>query len=86
MFQYRLEKNREAKLLPVSTTPASKFSTIFPSVVDTGGKQWEQFSNCCQLKMNLKKKMYTYVHSTTQSCPNKIITIFLIEDFFHLSA
>jgi hypothetical protein len=23
---------------PVSTTPAAKFSTIFPSVVDTGGK------------------------------------------------
>jgi hypothetical protein len=23
---------------PVSTTPASKFSTIFPSVVDTSGK------------------------------------------------
>ncbi len=106
----------------------AKFSTIFPSVVDTGGKfapgvtrywrqicrrcqqrwwqiatgindtggkfntsvnntcgkQWEQLSNCWQLKMNLKKKIYIYVNSTTQSCPNKIIKIFLIEDFFHL--
>jgi len=34
--------------------------------------------------MNLKKKIYIYVHSRTQSCPNKIVKIFLIEDFFHL--
>jgi hypothetical protein len=35
-----------ANLPPVSTTPASYFSTIFASFVDTGGKQWEQLSNC----------------------------------------
>jgi hypothetical protein len=34
--------------------------------------------------MNLKKKNYIYVHSRTQSCLNKIVKIFLIEDFFHL--
>ncbi len=28
--------------------------------------------------------MYIYVYSTIQRCPNKIIKIFLIEDFFHL--
>jgi hypothetical protein len=27
-----------ANLPPVSTTPAANFATIFPSVVDTGGK------------------------------------------------
>jgi hypothetical protein len=27
-----------ANLPPVSTTPVAKFYTIFPSVVDTGGK------------------------------------------------
>jgi hypothetical protein len=53
-------------------------------VNDTDGKQLKQLSNCLQLKMNLKKKIDIYVHSTTQSCPNKIIKIFLIEDFFHL--
>ncbi len=34
--------------------------------------------------MNLKAKIYIYVSSTTQRWPNKIIKIFLIEDFFHL--
>jgi hypothetical protein len=27
----------------VSTTPAAKFATSFASVVDTGGKKWEQY-------------------------------------------
>jgi hypothetical protein len=36
------------------------------------------------LKVNLKAKMYICVPSTIQRCPNKIIKIFLIEDFFHL--
>ncbi len=42
-----------------------------------GGKQWEQLSNCCQLKMNLKKKC---IYMLTK----EILNIFLIEDFFHL--
>ncbi len=29
--------------------------------------------------------MYIYVNSTIQRCPNKIIKIFLIEDFCHFS-
>jgi hypothetical protein len=41
-------------------------------------------SGCRHLEVNLKAKIYIYVNSTTQCCPNKIITIFLIEDFFHL--
>jgi hypothetical protein len=32
----------------------------------------------------LKAKIYIYVYSTTQRCPNKIIKIFLFEGFFHL--
>jgi hypothetical protein len=36
------------------------------------------------LKVNLKAKIYIYVNSTTQRCPNKIIKIFLLEGFFHL--
>jgi hypothetical protein len=65
-----------------------KFSTIFASAVDiggkfatdvndAGGKQWEQ------LKMNLKKN-YLCANSTTQRCPKEIIKIFLVKDFFHL--
>ena len=41
-------------------------------------------SGCRYLKVNLKAKIYIYVNSTIQRCPNKIIKIFLIEDFFHL--
>ena len=41
-------------------------------------------SGCRQLKVNLKAKIYLYVNSTTQRCPNKIIKIFLLESFFHL--
>jgi hypothetical protein len=39
-------------------------------------------SGCRYLKVNLKAKMYIYVNSTIQRCPNNIIKIFLIEDFF----
>ncbi len=41
-------------------------------------------SGCIHLKVNLKAKIYIYVSSTTKRWPNKIIKIFLIEDFFHL--
>ncbi len=41
-------------------------------------------SGCRHLRVNLKAKIYIYVNSTSQRCPNKIIKIFLIEDFFHL--
>jgi hypothetical protein len=41
-------------------------------------------SGCRYLKVNLKAKIYIYVDSTTQRCPNKIIKIILLEDFFHL--
>ncbi len=34
--------------------------------------------------MNLKAKINIYVNSTIHWWPNKIIEIFLIEDFFHL--
>ncbi len=37
-------------------------------------------SGCRHLKVNLKAKIYIYVNSSTQRCPNKISKIFLIED------
>ncbi len=41
-------------------------------------------SNCLHLFVNLKKKKYFYVNSTTQRCPNIIFKTFLIDYFFHL--
>ncbi len=78
---------------PVSTTPVATFATNFPydtgskfatGVNDTGGKQWDQLSDCWQLKMNLKKKIYLYANSTTQRSPKEIIKIYLFEVFFPL--
>ncbi len=65
---------------------------------ETGGKFCHQFRLCCwrrwqimgtvsccrHLKVNLKAKIYIYVNSSTHRFQNKIIKIFLMEDFFHL--
>jgi hypothetical protein len=40
-------------------------------------------SCCWDLKVNLKAKMYLYINSTSQRCPNKIIKTFMTEGFFH---
>jgi hypothetical protein len=56
------------KLPPVSTTPAANLPPVSLATI----------SGCSHLKM------YIYVNSTTQRCPNKIIKIFLLESFFHL--
>jgi hypothetical protein len=66
----------------------SKFAT---GVNDAGGKlppvsttPAASMSGCRHLKVSLKAKIYIYVNITSQRCQNKIIKIFLIEDFFHL--
>ncbi len=49
--------------------------------------QWQikgTISGCWDLRVNLKAKVYLWVNSTSQRCPNKIIKTFMIEDFFHL--
>jgi hypothetical protein len=61
------------KLPPVSTTPAANLQIM------------GTISGCGHLKVNLKEKIYICVSSTIQRGPNKIIKIFLIEDFFHLA-
>ncbi len=57
---------------------------------DTGSKfsvcwylwqNMETISGCRLLKVNLKAKVYIYVNSTTQMCPNKIIKIFWLKIF-----
>ncbi len=40
--------------------------------------------DCLHLKVNLRKKIYLYVNSTTQRCSKLTFKTFLIEDFFHL--
>ncbi len=50
-------------------------------------RRWQimgTISGCRHPKVNLKAKIYIYASSTTQRWPNKIIKIFLIEDFFYL--
>jgi hypothetical protein len=41
-------------------------------------------SDFCNLKVNLKNKVYLCVNSTAQRCPKNLIKTFLMEDFFHL--
>ncbi len=69
-----------ANLPPVSTTPVAnchRYQRHRRQIIRT-------ISGFRHLKVNLKAKMYIYVNSTTQKCPNKIIKIFLLEDFFNL--
>ena len=70
-----------ANLPPVSATPVANFSTIFATVIDTGGKFAAGVNDTGGKG---KGKIYIYVNSTTQRCPNKIIKIFQLEVFFHL--
>ncbi len=81
-----------ANLPPVSTISAANLPLVSATLV--ANCHWYQrhrrqimgtISSCRHLKVNLKAKIYLYVNSTTQRCPNKIIKSFPLEDFFHLS-
>ncbi len=67
------------KLSAVSTTPTANLPPV--SLPPHWWQIMETISGCRNLKVNLKAKIYIYVSSTTQRWPNKIIKIFLIEDF-----
>ncbi len=63
-----------ANLPPVSTTPVAnchRYQRRRRQIMAT-------ISGCRHLKVNLKAKIYIYVNSTTQRCPNKIIKNFSI--------
>jgi hypothetical protein len=62
-------------LPPVATKPAGKFAT---GENNTDDKQWEQLSDCWQLKINLKTKIYLNANSNIQRCPKEKMKIFLI--------
>ncbi len=57
---------------PVLTTPAVNLTSVTMGTI----------SVFLHLEVNKKTKIYLYVKSTTQRCPNKIFKTFLIEDFF----
>jgi hypothetical protein len=77
-------------LPPVSAIPAAMTPVAMTPVANCHRYQrhrWQTMgliSGCRYFKVNLKAKMYIDVKSTIQRCPNKIVKIFLIEDFFHL--
>jgi hypothetical protein len=69
------------------------FCFWFFSLISFPGHRWQICHRCKRqtmrlisgwgyLTLNLKAKIYIYVNSTIQRCSNKIIKIFLIEDFF----
>jgi hypothetical protein len=62
----------------------ANFAASFANVVDTSGKfaTGVNISEIIETISDLKAKIYIYVNSTIQRCPNKIIKIFLITDFF----
>ncbi len=66
---------------PVSTILAANLPLVSMTLVANIGKT---ISDSRNLQMNLKAKIYIYVNSTTQRCPNKIIKNCLIKDFSHL--
>jgi hypothetical protein len=71
-----------ANLPPVSTIPAANLPSVSLTPVANNGNN--TLSGCRDLQVNLKVKIYMYVNSTTQRCPNKLIKIFLLEGFYHL--
>ncbi len=86
-----------ANLPPVSTIPAANLPPVSTTHRYQWHRRqichrcrWHRWqimatiSGCRYLKVNLKAKIYIYVNSTTQRCPNKIIKSFMLEGFFHL--
>jgi hypothetical protein len=70
-------------VLLVPLTPIDDTSGKFATGVANNGNCIRLYQTVSDLKVNLKKKTYLCVDSTTQSC-KKIFKTFLIEDFFHL--
>jgi hypothetical protein len=67
---------------PVSLTPVVNLPPVTLAFVDVVNNGNNIRLLTVHLEMNLKKKKYLYVNSTTQRCSNKVLKIFLTEDFF----
>jgi hypothetical protein len=70
-------------LPPVSTTPAAILQPVLLTPVANNGNDIRLQTPYSELEGKYIY-IYIYVKFTTQRCPNKIIKIFLLEDFFHL--
>jgi hypothetical protein len=70
-----------SKLPPVSTIPPANLPPVSTTPVANNGNSIRLQIPESELE---GKNVYIYANSATQRCPNKIIKIFLIEDFFHL--
>ncbi len=60
---------------------------VFFGINDTGGKFCHQFPLCCWHRWQICHRCQQYRRQICRRCqrwPNKIIKIFLIDDFFHL--
>jgi hypothetical protein len=72
----------------IGTTGVNNTSGKFSAGINNAGGKLPlastipAISGCIHLRVNLKAKIYIFVNFGTQRCPNKIIKIFLIEDFF----
>ncbi len=80
-----------ANLSPVSTIPAANCHQYqrhrWQICHWCKRHRWQTMgaiSDCWQLEMNMKDKIYLYANSTIQRCPKEIMNFFQIEDFFHL--
>ncbi len=78
-----------ANLPPVSTTPVAncqRYQRHRRQICHRCQRhRWQTtglISGCRYLKVNLKAKMFIFVNSTIQRCPNKIIKIFWLKIFF----
>jgi hypothetical protein len=76
LIQEKTRSKKSHDTVPL-TTPAANLPPVSLTLMAYSGIN-------IRLQMNLKAKMYICVNSTIQRCPNKIIKIFLIEDFSHL--
>ncbi len=68
-------------LPPVSTTPAANFATSFTSVVDTSGKQWEQYQAENTLKLTWRQKFIYMLSLLSKGVPTKLLTFFFLRIF-----
>ena len=67
---------------PVSTTPVANFATSFTSVVDTGGKQWEQYQAADTSKWTWRQKFIYMLSLLSKGVPTKLLKFFWLKIFF----
>ncbi len=83
----RYQRHRRQILPPVPLvllTPVAKIYIYVNSITQRCPHRRQILPPVPLVLLTPVAKIYIYVNSITQRCPNKIINIFLLEDFFHL--